>query len=74
MGSPGPSVVWRQSAYDERRHAFHEFGEAFSEALCEHSAPNAQLTDGERAVLCVICVLVHGAELTEQHGDRGQWK
>lgn len=65
-------VHWRISPWDHQLHAYHEFGELISEALCSHSARTNKLTQGE-ARRCVACLLILGTRLADHHGDPTQW-
>lgn len=69
-----PDLLWRQSPWDHLVHAFRELGEISSAAICDHSAPTSRLIDplpGARR--CVACLLIHGGDLADQHGDGEQW-
>lgn len=66
-------VRWLLSPWDHHVHAFPEewIGEVVAEALCEHSALARRLSneDGRK---CLGCLLLHGDDLAEQHGDANQ--
>ena len=67
-------VTWLTSGYDFKMHAFYSVGEGkdVSQALCTHSLPSERLADlgGDK---CVACLLIHGGDLAEQHGDQQNW-
>ena len=67
-------VEWWVSPWDGQTHLFRKRGEDVSQALCTHSAPTARLTtSGEGARHCMACLLTHGSELANQHGDANRW-
>lgn len=68
-------VVWMVSGYDLQAHAFPTLGDTMSEALCSHSVPPDRFQDPEglHASRCVACLLIHGGDLAERHGDPGGW-
>lgn len=69
-GWPG-DLLWRQSPWDHFVHAFTALGEVASEAICGHCAPTSRLPEPlPGAKWCVACLLVHGGDLAEQHGER----
>lgn len=74
MSAHAREVTWLTSGYDLKQHAFYEVGSGgnASEALCTHSVPSERLAalGGEK---CLACLLIHGGDLAEQHGDGEQW-
>lgn len=68
-------VVWLISGNDFQTHAFYDVDKAvgFLEALCEHSVPPDRLVDPKDTALtprrCVACLLMHGNDLANEHGD-----
>lgn len=75
-------LEWRRSYRDKYVHAFRKgtlrpFVAA--EALCTHTVTNNYL-GGPRdfhtvpiSELCPMCLMRHGIELSEQHGERDAW-
>jgi hypothetical protein len=67
-------LLWRKSPWDGNVHAFRELGEIASEAICEHSALTSRLqTPTNRDRKCHACLLLHGLELSEKHGDADRY-
>jgi hypothetical protein len=67
-------LIWRKSPWDHNVHAFRVLGEVASEAICKHSALTRRLTEPEETDrACQACMLLHGIELAEQHGQT-QWR
>ena len=67
-------LIWKVSPWDHWVHAFREFGEIASEAICQHCAPTSRLnypTDNDRR--CLGCLLLHGDELADRIGDRDRY-
>jgi hypothetical protein len=63
---------WRVSPWDHRQHAFPEFGEVVSQALCDHSARTSALVEGEGRQ-CMACLLLLGFALADRHGAGVEW-
>ena len=62
------------SHWDGRKHAFRKLGEIASEAICTHTALTAKLTvPGDGAKPCLACMLIHGSELADKHGEAARW-
>jgi hypothetical protein len=78
-GRAAREVVWLISGNDFQEHAFHDVDETkgFLEALCEHSVQPDRLVNPNETALtakrCVACLLIHGDELADQHGDDTDW-
>jgi hypothetical protein len=69
-----PGLEWWVSNWDHQVHAFRKRGEIASEAICSHTALTAKLTEpGDSSKPCVACLLVHGNELADDHGDAAYW-
>jgi len=65
---------WLQSPWDHFVHAFRELGEVASEAICQHCAPTSRLVEPfQGAKRCLACLLIHGGDLADQHGDQPRW-
>jgi hypothetical protein len=77
VGDHDRAVLWRISGSDLQEHGFYEIHEGVnvSEALCTHSVPSDRLVEGQRdgiaAPRCVACLLIHGNDLADRHGDLG---
>lgn len=72
-GQHAREVVWRISGHDLQTHAFYEITPPdAAEALCGHCVPPARLVDPKdmTARRCIECLLIHGGELADEHGDR----
>lgn len=69
------SVRWCLSQWDNQVHAFPEDqrSPSYSEALCEHSAPNTRITRTDKGARCVACLLIHGDALADRLGDAARW-
>jgi hypothetical protein len=69
-----PGLEWWVSHWDHQVHAFRTLTEIASEAICTHTALTAKLTrPGDTAKPCIACLLVHGNDLADQHGEAAQW-
>jgi hypothetical protein len=67
-------LTWRLSPWDGQVHAFRVLGEVVSEAICSHSARTSRLTEpNDHDRRCQGCMLLHGIELAEQHGERDRY-
>lgn len=68
-------VRWYLSQWDNQVHAFPEEQESasYSEAICEHTAPNTRVIHTDRGVRCVACLLIHGDELADRLRDAARW-
>lgn len=67
-------LIWRLSPWDLRVHAFRTLTAVASEAICTHSALTTRLrepNDADRK--CHACMLLHGIELAERHGDADRY-
>lgn len=66
----GAELLWLQSPWDHRVHAFRVMGEIASEAICSHCAPSARLTEPlPGAKQCLACLMIHGRDLADRHGN-----
>lgn len=67
------------SGYDFQKHMFYAVDEdqGFLEALCGHSVPPERLVDPSTTELtpkdCMECLLRHGSQLADEHGDSVRW-
>ena len=67
-------IEWWVSPWDGQTHAFRQRGEDVSQALCTHSAPTVRLANPDEGTRrCMPCLLTHGSELADQHGDAARW-
>lgn len=78
IDTAGTGVVWRTSPWDHLVHGFAPdmIGELTAQALCDHSALAARLTQPHHTDRkCLACLLLHGDTLAGQIGetDRYAW-
>jgi hypothetical protein len=67
-------LVWMQSPWGHLVHAFPDMSEVAAEAICQHTAPASRLTEPlPGAKRCLACLLIHGGDLADRHGDAGRW-
>lgn len=67
-------LIWRLSPWDHRVHAFRALAPVASEAICSHSALTIRLREpSETDRKCQACMLLHGVELAERHGDADRY-
>jgi hypothetical protein len=63
-------LVWRQSPWDHRVHAYREFGDVTCEAVCGHCAPTSRvIVPLPDARACLGCQLLVGDMLADQQND-----
>ena len=67
---PAADYQWRVSTWGPWSHAFREFGEVVSEAICSQCSLTSKLTENKHAVKCPGCLTVIGEGLADKLGDR----
>jgi hypothetical protein len=67
-------LMWKLSPWDHRVHGFRMLGDVASEAICSHSAITSRLTEpSDQDRRCQGCLMIHGIELSERHGDTDRY-
>ena len=68
------ALIWKLSSWDHTVHAFRTLGEVVSGAVCSHSALTRRLSDPtETDRCCQGCLMIHGIELAQHHGERDRY-